>query len=145
MVEQKHDLVGYLILPWICPVGQNVGCVFRLVGQLLILVGHCPMFERYFKAWSYDPTAGSERCKTQSVNQKNKNRNTQFVWKLFVFALPHIEKTHNQVNKNLLEAQRQVHLVLQNLKPKWWVGTTSFIVKKGKQKKIINVLTTSFE
>ena len=44
-----------------------------------------------------------------------------------------------------VEAQRQVHLELQNLKPKWWVGTTSFIVKKGEQKKIINVLTTSFE
>ena len=50
MVGQKHNLVGYLILPRIYPVGQNVRCVFRLVGQLLILIGHCPMYDSYYKA-----------------------------------------------------------------------------------------------
>ena len=42
MVGQKHNLVGHLILRPVFPVGQNVRCVFRLVGQILILVGHCP-------------------------------------------------------------------------------------------------------
>ena len=32
------------------PVGQNIRSVFRLVGQFLILVGHCLMSDRYFKA-----------------------------------------------------------------------------------------------
>ena len=50
MIGQKHNLLGHLILPRIFPVGQNVRCVFRLVGQFLILVGRCPMFDRYFKA-----------------------------------------------------------------------------------------------
>ena len=50
MVEQKHNLVGHLILPQIFPVGQNVRFVFCLVGQFWILVGHCPMPDRYFKA-----------------------------------------------------------------------------------------------
>ena len=36
MVRQKHNLVGHLILPRVCPIGRNVGCVFRLVGQILI-------------------------------------------------------------------------------------------------------------
>ena len=43
MVGQTHNLVRYLILPWAFPVGQNVWCVFRLVG-------HCPMSDSYFKA-----------------------------------------------------------------------------------------------
>ena len=51
MVGQKHNLVGHLVLPRIFPVGQNVRCVSRLVGQFLIFVGHCPMSDRYFKAW----------------------------------------------------------------------------------------------
>ena len=38
MVEQKHNLVGHLILPRIFPVRQNVRYVFHLVGQFLILV-----------------------------------------------------------------------------------------------------------
>ena len=50
MVGQKHNLVGYLILHRLYLVGQNVGCIFRLVGQLLILVGHCSISDR--KAWS---------------------------------------------------------------------------------------------
>ena len=50
MVGQKHNLLGHLILARIFPVGQNVRCVFRLVGQFLILVGRCAMFDRYFKA-----------------------------------------------------------------------------------------------
>ena len=50
MVEQKHNLVGHLILPQIFAVGQNVRFVFCLVGQFWILVGHCPMPDRYFKA-----------------------------------------------------------------------------------------------
>ena len=49
MVGKNHNLVGHLILPPLFSVGQNVRCVFRLVGQILILVGHCPMSERYFK------------------------------------------------------------------------------------------------
>ena len=40
---------GHLILPRIFPVGGNVWCVFHLVGQFLILVRHCPMFDRHFK------------------------------------------------------------------------------------------------
>ena len=51
MVEQKHNLVGHLILPRIFPVRQNVRYVFHLVGQFLILVWNCPMSDRYFKAW----------------------------------------------------------------------------------------------
>ena len=35
MVGQKPNLVGHLILPRIFPVGQNVRCVFRLVGRFL--------------------------------------------------------------------------------------------------------------
>ena len=46
MVGQKHNLPGHLILPRIFPVGQNVRCVFRLVGQFLILIGRCPMSDR---------------------------------------------------------------------------------------------------
>ena len=42
MVGQKHNLVGHLILPRVFPIGQNVRCVFRLFGQILILVG--PLF-----------------------------------------------------------------------------------------------------
>ena len=49
-VGQKHNLVGHLVLPRIYPFGQNVRCAFRLVGQFLILVGHCPMSDRYFKS-----------------------------------------------------------------------------------------------
>ena len=49
-VRQKHDLVGHLILPRVFPIGRNVRCVFRLVGQILILAGHGPMSDRYFKA-----------------------------------------------------------------------------------------------
>ena len=50
MVGQKHNLVGHLILPLVFPIGQNVRYVFRLAGQILILVGHCPMSDRNFKA-----------------------------------------------------------------------------------------------
>ena len=52
MVRQKHNLVGHLILPQIYPIGQSDWCFFCLVGQLLILAGHCPMSDHYFKAWS---------------------------------------------------------------------------------------------
>ena len=52
MVGKKHNLVGHVTLPRVFSVGQNVRCVFRLVGQTLILVGHCPMSDRYFKACS---------------------------------------------------------------------------------------------
>ena len=38
MVGRKHNLVGHLILPQFFPIRQNVRCVFRLVGQFLILV-----------------------------------------------------------------------------------------------------------
>ena len=51
MVEQKHNLVGHLILPRIFAVGQNVRYVFHLAGQFLIFVWHFPMSDRYFKAW----------------------------------------------------------------------------------------------
>ena len=54
MVGQKHTLVGHSILLQIFPVGQNVRYVFRLVGRFSNLVGHCPMFDRYFKAWYYN-------------------------------------------------------------------------------------------
>ena len=50
MVGQKHNLVGHAILPRVFPIGQNVRSAFRLVRQILILVGHCPMSHRYFKA-----------------------------------------------------------------------------------------------
>ena len=50
MVGQKHYLLGHLIFPQIFPVGENVRCVFRLVGQFLILVGCCLMSDHYFKA-----------------------------------------------------------------------------------------------
>ena len=50
MAGQKRNLVGHFILPQIFPIGQNVRCVFHLVGQFLILVGYCPMSNRYFKA-----------------------------------------------------------------------------------------------
>ena len=50
MVGQKHNLVGHATLPRVFPVRQNVRSAFRLVGQVLILVGHCPMSDRYFKA-----------------------------------------------------------------------------------------------
>ena len=50
MVGQTHNLVWNLILPRVFPVRQNAWWVFRLVGQILILVGHCPMSDRYFKA-----------------------------------------------------------------------------------------------
>ena len=46
MVGQKHDLVGHLILARIFPVGQNVWSVFRLVGQIFILVEYCAMSDR---------------------------------------------------------------------------------------------------
>ena len=49
MVGQKDNLVGHLILPRIFPIRQNVRCVFCLVGQLLILVGHFLMSDHYFK------------------------------------------------------------------------------------------------
>ena len=32
------------------PIGQNVQCAFCLVGQILVLVRHFPMSDRYFKA-----------------------------------------------------------------------------------------------
>ena len=51
MVEQKYNRVGYLILPPIFPVGQNIRCVLHLVGQFFILVGQCLMSDRYFQAW----------------------------------------------------------------------------------------------
>ena len=38
IVGRKHNLVGHLILPQFFSIGQNVRCVFRLVGQFLILV-----------------------------------------------------------------------------------------------------------
>ena len=50
LVEHLQFMVGHLILPQIFPVGQNVRCNFRLVGEFFILVGHCPMSDRYFKA-----------------------------------------------------------------------------------------------
>ena len=50
MGGQEHYLFGHLVLPRVFPVGQNVRCVFILVGQFFILVGHCPMSNRYFKA-----------------------------------------------------------------------------------------------
>ena len=34
MIVQKHSLVRNLILPRIFSVGQNVRCIFRLVGQI---------------------------------------------------------------------------------------------------------------
>ena len=43
MVGQKHNLFGHLLLPRVFLVGQNVRCVFRLVG-------HCPISDRYFTA-----------------------------------------------------------------------------------------------
>ena len=52
MAGQKHSLVRYLILPQTFPVGRNVRCVFCLIGHFLILVGCCPMSDRYFKAWN---------------------------------------------------------------------------------------------
>ena len=51
MVRQKYNLLGHLVLPRIFPVGQNIRCVLRFVGQFFILVGHCPMSDRYFKVW----------------------------------------------------------------------------------------------
>ena len=54
MVGQKHNLIEHSILSKIFPVGQNVRSVFRLVGQFLILVGHCLMSDRYFKACHVD-------------------------------------------------------------------------------------------
>ena len=44
MIGEKHNLIG----PAVFPVGQNVQCVFCLVGKILILVGHCPISDRYF-------------------------------------------------------------------------------------------------
>ena len=49
MVGHKHNLVGHLILPLVFPIGQNVRYVFRLAGQILILVGHCPMSDRILR------------------------------------------------------------------------------------------------
>ena len=43
MVGQRRNLVGHLFLSRIFPVGKNVRCNFRMVGQFMILVGHCPM------------------------------------------------------------------------------------------------------
>ena len=63
MVRQKHNLVGHLDSPQIFPVGQNVRCVFRLVGQFLIMVGHSPMLDRYFKACIL--ILGSSKRKTE--------------------------------------------------------------------------------
>ena len=51
MVGQQHNMVEYSILSQIFPVEQYVRCVFRLVRQSFILVGHCPMSDRYFKTW----------------------------------------------------------------------------------------------
>ena len=51
VVGQKHNVVGHLILPRVFPVGQNIQCVFRLVVQILFLVGHSPISDRYFKIW----------------------------------------------------------------------------------------------
>ena len=59
MIRQKHNLLGHLILPRIFPLGQNVRCVFRLVGQFFILTGHCLMSDRYFKACSNGPMKSS--------------------------------------------------------------------------------------
>ena len=56
MVGQEHYLVGHLVLPRMFPVGQNIPCVFRLVGQFFTLVGHCPMSDRYFKTCSSNVT-----------------------------------------------------------------------------------------
>ena len=50
MVRQKHNLVGNLALSRIFPAGQNVQCVFCLVGQFLIFIGHFPVSDSYFKA-----------------------------------------------------------------------------------------------
>ena len=50
MVGQKQNLVGHLVLLWVFPVGQNVRCVFPLVEQILIMVGHRKMSDRCFKA-----------------------------------------------------------------------------------------------
>lgn len=53
MVGQNHNLVGHLIISHIFPFEQNVQCVFHLVGQFLILIGHWLMSNHYFKAcWS---------------------------------------------------------------------------------------------
>ena len=46
-----RSIIGHLILPRVFPVGHNVQCVFCLVEQILILVGHCAMSHRYFKVW----------------------------------------------------------------------------------------------
>ena len=51
MVRQKHNLIRHLILPPVFPFGQKILCVFRSVGQILILVGHCPISDGYFRAW----------------------------------------------------------------------------------------------
>ena len=51
-VEQKHNLIGHLILSRVFPIRQNVRYVFHLVGQFFILVWHCPMSNHYFKTWS---------------------------------------------------------------------------------------------
>ena len=53
MLVQRHNLVRTIFLPQIFSSGQNVRCNFRLVGQFKMLVGHCPMSDRYFKAWLY--------------------------------------------------------------------------------------------
>ena len=49
MVRQTHNLVRHLILSWVFPIGQNVQCDFYLVGQILILVRHCPYSDCYYK------------------------------------------------------------------------------------------------
>ena len=54
MVAQKHNTVRNLISPRVFPDGQNVRCVFPLVWQFLISVEHCPMSDRYFKAWIWE-------------------------------------------------------------------------------------------
>ena len=82
MVEQKLNLVWHLILPWVFPVGQNVRCVFRLIEQILILVGHCPMSDRYFKA-----------CFKCLTFNRTSNRTSAFLhlllpWKSRILKLP---------------------------------------------------------
>ena len=70
MVGQTHNLVGDLILPRVFPVGKNVWYVFRLIEQILILVGHCPMSDRYFKAWHmYDFSEKKYFCYILSTDQ----------------------------------------------------------------------------
>ena len=90
VVGQKHDLVGHLILPRVFPVRQNVWCVFRLVGQILILVGHCLMSDCYFKTcllWSGTSRPKYDHKGTSSGRwlPAGKKRYLSFLNKIFVF------------------------------------------------------------